>query len=372
MNATVFLIGFLPNPRIYKRIALAQNYSNVHLICWDRGKEMLESPTGRGFSCNIIRINAGNDPVSRVFPFEKFKKKALEILTEKHPDIIHVQGLDMLQIACKYKSIHKHVHIIYEIADLHRLLVDKQTGILRAMAQKYLLWLDHKCSKQIDLLIVTSEQYYTTYFSSFIPKEKVMFFPNIPDLSVFDTYQKKENHEQFTIGYFGVIRYKNEIRLLINSLTKHNARLIIAGYEENGTDIEELCRNRSDIEWKGRYDFKNSAASLYSQCDCIYAVYDASMSNCKVALPNKLYEAVYCELPILVADQTHVGDIVRKQHVGIPVAHDSQSAIDSALARLENKEEYDGFVSGCKRYKKELDLERYNNELVKRIEAFIS
>lgn len=371
MTTTVFLIGFLPNPRINKRIALAQKYSNVHLICWDRGKEMLESPNGYGFSSSIIRIKASNDPVSRVIPFHKFKKRALEIIIEKHPDIIHVQGLDMLQIACKYKSLNKQVHIIYEIADLHRLLVDKQTGILRGMVQKYLLWLDKKCSKQIDLLIITSQQYYTTYFSSFIPEKKVMYFPNIPDLSVFDTYQKKENREQFTIGYFGVIRYKNELRLLINSLSKNNARLIIAGYEENGTDIEEICKNRTDIEWKGRFDFANSAAALYSQCDCIYAVYDASMSNCRVALPNKLYEAVYCELPILVADQTHVGNIVQEWHVGIPVAHDSQSAVDSALARLENIEEYNGFVRGCKLHKKELDLERYNNALVKRIEAIL-
>lgn len=371
MTKTVFLIGFLPNPRIYKRIAFASRHSDVHLICWDRGKEMMENPEGRGISCSIISIPAGNDPVSRLIPLKQFTAQSLEILKRNKPDIIHVQGLDMLQIACKYKVRHKNVHIIYEVADLHRLLVDKQKGVIRQVAQKYLLWQDNKCSQKIDLLIVTSQQYYDTYFASFIPKEKMMYFPNVPDLSAFDAYTKKNSRNQFTVGYFGVIRYKTELRLLINSLKKNNTRLIIAGYEESGTEIEELCRGRTDIDWIGRYDFKKSAADLYSRCDCIYAVYDASMANCQVALPNKLYEAVYCELPIIVADHTHVGDIVREWNVGIPVTHDSQEAVDSAILELKDDRKYSDYVAGCKQHKEEIDLERYNKQLKDKIDSFM-
>lgn len=367
MKRIVFLIGFLPNPRIYKRISLAKEIGEVHLICWDRGKEMLDDPDSHDISCSIIKIEAGNDPVSRIMPYCRFSKEALKLLEDKEPDIIHVQGLDMLRIACKYKANNVNTHVIYEVADLHRLLVDKQKGLFRKIVQQLLLWQDRECSKKIDLLIVTSEFYYKSYFSSFIPKEKVLFFPNVPDLSVFKSFKKK-NDNVFSIGYFGIIRYKKELLLLINAIKKFNARLIIAGYEVNGSEIEQICKTRFDIEWVGRFDFKTSAAYLYSKCDCIFAVYDSSMANCRVALPNKLYESVYCELPIIVADNTYVGDLVRKWNVGIPVQHDSEMAIDKAINELMNQKKYAELVKNCQLHKKDINLEHYNLILKQRIE----
>lgn len=371
MYKIAFLIGFLPNPRIYKRISFAQRDNEVFLICWDRGKQMMENPEGRGTPCRVIQIDAGNDPLSRVIPSMQFAKKATITLDKVDPDIIHVQGLDMLHIACKYKAKHSKVHIIYEVADLHRLLVDKQKGIIKKIAQCYLLSQDRKCSKKADLLIVTSQQYYDTYFTSFVPRDKVLYFPNVPDLSAFDSYEKKKDHAPLTIGYFGVIRYKNELKLLINSLEKHGAKLVIAGYEEHGNDIEELSKNRADIVWIGRYDFKESASKLYSMCDCIYAVYDADMANCQVALPNKLYEAVFCEMPILVADNTYVGEVVREWGVGIPVLHDSQESVDAAISELQKDNVYQFFENQCTKHKDEIDLEKYNILLQAKVTSFM-
>ena len=369
---TVFLLGFLPNPRIKKRIELAKRSSEVYLVCWDRGRDMMIPPNEQEIACHIIHISAGNDPILRMIPFLRFRKNVLKLLRQIRPDIIHVQGMDMLQIACEYKRNRKSIHVIYEVADLHRLLVDKQKGIIRKTIQSYLKHKDKSLAKRIDLLIVTSQEYYNSYFSSFVPEKKMMFFPNVPDLTAFVTYKKKMTTKSFTVGYFGVIRYKEELKLLIESLRETNVNLIIAGYEENGDEIETLCRDRNDIEWIGRFDFNSSAAELYSRCDCIFAVYDAKMKNCQVALPNKLYEAVFCELPILVADETYVGDIVRLWNVGIPVKHDSKAAIEDALLELKDKNKYSEYVSGCISHKEEIDLEKYNDLLCERINGFLS
>lgn len=363
MIKTLFLLGFLPNPRMQKRINNAKQNSSVHLVCWDRGKEMLAPPSIEGITCRIIKEAAGNDPVSRLIPFRRFSKQALSELCNIKPDIIHVQGLDMLQIACDYKrKQNKEVHIIYEVADLHRLLVDRQKGLVRKAAQRLLLRSERKCSKYADLLVLTSSKYFDTYFSRFYNEEKVFFFPNIPDLSVFQDYRKKETHKHFVVGYFGVIRYKEELKLLINSLSTTKSNLIIAGYEENDPEIENLCKGRDDIEWIGRYDFKKSAAELYGRCDCIFAVYDAGMLNCRVALPNKLYEAVYCELPILVADNTYVGELVNEWGVGIPVVHDSQESIEKALLAFQDEAQYNKYVIECQKHKDYINLEKMNEK----------
>ena len=370
VKKTVFLLGFLPNPRMYKRIALAQKHSDVHLICWDRGKEMQVDPREKGIACDVIRIDAGNDPIKRIIPYRRFSKSALKIIKTIRPDIIHVQGIDMLKIACRYKkTVNRDTKIIYEIADLHRLLVDRQSSVSGTLAQKYLRYTDRKCSKEADLLIVTSQKYYDSYFHTFIPKEKAFYFPNVPDLSAFESYKKKTDREPFTVGYFGVIRYKNELKLLLQAVKASNTHLIIAGYEENDHEIEMLCKGDPNVIWVGRYDFKKSAAELYGKCDCVYAVYDAEMANCRAALPNKLYEAVYCELPIIVAAQTHVGEIVTDWGVGIPVAHDSQKEVSDALQSLKDPATYQKLVNNCRSHKREIDLDLYNAKLIEKIQS---
>ena len=60
---SVMLIGFMPNPRIYKRIDLEKKLLDLHLVCWDKGSNMLLPPKEDGYSVHIIKINAGNDDI---------------------------------------------------------------------------------------------------------------------------------------------------------------------------------------------------------------------------------------------------------------------------------------------------------------------
>ena len=62
---------------------------------------MMKPPEEDGFSFHRIRCAAESNPLKRLLPYYKFTKSANEILDEIDPDIIHVQGLDMLRIACK-------------------------------------------------------------------------------------------------------------------------------------------------------------------------------------------------------------------------------------------------------------------------------
>ena len=155
------LIGFLPNPRIYKRIALEKQIGHVHLICWNRGDSMLEAPKEDGYVAHVINVEAGGNPLKRLVPYKKFSKSANVLLNQIQPDLIHVQGLDMLKIACAYKKrSRKPVRIIYEVADLHRLLVDHQKSTIAQVAQKCLRHFDRMLEKQYDLLVLTSMKYY--------------------------------------------------------------------------------------------------------------------------------------------------------------------------------------------------------------------
>mgnify|MGYP004623586663 FL=1 len=364
----VILVGFLPNPRIENRIRLERTLFDLHVVCWDRCKNMMPPPQAEGFHLHCIRIPAENDPMKRLLPYERFCQTAKRLLREIQPDMIHVQGLDMLRIACQMKrESKKPLAVLYEVADLHRLLVDRQCG-LRRLAQTVLKKADIRYSGQADLIILTSERYYDTYFKHFVPQSKVLYLPNIPNLSAFSAYRKKDPTHDFTVGFIGGVRYKKQMRHLIEAAQQCRMHLLIAGFETEPAEIEPLCRAYDRGTWVGRFDYAREAAALYGKCDVMYAVYDADMANVRVALPNKLYEAVYCEMPLIVAKGTYLQQLVESWGVGIAVDHTSTEALATVLCRLrEDTALYAQICGNCRRQKQRLEPERNAQTLKERL-----
>lgn len=367
-QVSVILVGFLPNPRIENRIRLERTLFDLHVVCWDRCKNMMPPPQAEGFHLHCIRIPAENDPMKRLLPYKRFCQAAKQLLRKIQPDMIHVQGLDMLRIACQMKrESKKPLAVLYEVADLHRLLVDRQYG-LRRLAQTVLKKADIRYSEQADLMILTSERYYDTYFKHFVPQRKVLYLPNIPNLSAFAAYRKKDPTHDFTVGFIGGVRYKKQMRHLIEAAQQCHMHLLIAGFETEPAEIEPLCRAYDRGTWVGRFDYAREAAALYGKCDVMYAVYDADMANVRVALPNKLYEAVYCEMPLIVAKGTYLQQLVESWGVGLAIDHTSVEALATVLCRLrEDTALYAQICGNCRRQRQRLNPEQNAQALQNRL-----
>lgn len=369
---SVVLIGFMPNPRILKRIELEKEMFSLHLICWDKGRNMLSAPNVDGVSVHKVSIDATNDPLKRFIPYVKFSNKALRLLQDISPSLIHVQGLDMLKIAVTYRQkIDKNVNIIYEVADVHRLIAGKPKNFIKKIVQKYLISEDHRCSKYVDLLIVTSPKHIDNYFGDFIPMDKTLCIPNVPDLTVFKTYKKKSHEPPLVVGYIGSIRYKKQIFNLIEAAERCLMKVMFAGYEEEPKEVEVFCVGKDNIEWNGRFDFKSQIAELYGKCDLIYSVYDADIENVRLAIPNKLYESVYCRLPILVAKNTYLSEKVEEWGVGLAVNHNDVDELVKAFQLFNNLDLFVKYENNCEKHLDEIDLDRYNKELQKRIRKIV-
>ena len=366
----VVLIGFLPNHRIMRRIDVEKKIGDVHLICWDRESDMLPPQIEKGFSIHTIRIAAGNDPLKRIIPTRRFASQAKKYLNDIKPKIIHVQGLDMLQIAASYRRANPQTKIIYEVADLHRYIVDNQKDILHKLVKAYLIHEDRALEKYYDLLILTSEAYYDSYFTKFVLAGKFLYMPNMPDLSIYDKYHKKSDGD-FTIGYIGGVRYKKQIYNLIDAARQSHVKLMIAGFEEAPIELEPICKADPNIEWIGKFDYSDAPA-LYGKCDAMYSVYDADMANVRVALPNKLYESVYCEMPIVVAKNTFLADTVKKWGVGIAVDHKGSDDLILAIEELKSQESYDRMVAKCRSLKTKWKDSNPNEVFSERLQTLIS
>ena len=105
----------------------------------------------------------------------------------------------------------------------------------------------------------------------------------------------------------------------------------------------------------------------------MYAVYDADMANVRVALPNKLYEAVYCEMPLIVAKGTYLQQLVESWGVGLAIDHTSVEALATVLCRLrEDTALYAQICGNCRRQKQRLDPERNAQALQNRLTELCS
>ena len=347
----VYLLGFVPNPRFNKRIDAAKGEFDVALICWAKSDSSTFRNVHEGIGSRVIHIPANAfDPVARMRPYVTFAKRAISVLRSEKPDIIHLQGLDMLILACWYKRrFDKNVRIVYEVADLHRLLVDEQVGVKRRAFAECVAFFERQCAPLVDKLIVTSERYYDVCYSRFYAKDQILFIPNAPSRKAFEGYVPKEHGRDFTVGFIGGIRYPDEIRMLIAAAKQAGVKVFLAGVEV-GDEIRKLSEREDHVEYFGMYDYDTQITELYGRCDVIYSVYPASMKNVRVALPNKLYESMMCGLPLLVAKETYVGDLVEEWEVGIAVQYDSVEELSEALDLLKsNCTMYEGFHSNCLR-----------------------
>lgn len=362
---SVVLIGSTPKPRTYKRIAVLQQISKVNLLCWDRMNDTrLKIDRDVDYPIYVHEIKAANDPLKRMGPYMQFTKKALKQLEEIQPDLIHVEGLDMLRIADTYKrKSKKKVIVVYEVPDLRRLITEPQKGLVKNAAKFYVTSLEKTLCNRADLIIMTSEMFYETHYKGMVDRSKFIYIPNVPEFKAFTDFHKYDGGE-YVIGWIGGVRYKEQMKMMLKASEQLGCKVLVAGYEKEPVEIEPICKEMPNVEWTGMYDYNRDVATLYGKCSVVYAVYDANMVNEQIALPNKLYEAVYCELPIIVSKGTYLAKVVEDWGVGLVVDCTNQEEITVALKKLrDNKELYEGFVKQCRAHRQDLNLEKYNEEL---------
>ena len=370
MKKIAFVLRALPNPRMRKRIELAKTISNASVISWDMGfgEKKYHDEDVDFYPISIKALES--DPLKRTFARFRFMYRTAQKLRQIKPDIIHVNLLEMLFVVSPFFLFKKDKpKIIYEVSDLHELTMENHKNIKLKLIKTLLIIAEKFLCKYVDLLIVTSEKFYDVFYKAFMSKDKVLFMPNMPNIAAFKNYQKKSK-PQFAIGFVGAIRYLEQMDILVKATDVIDVKVVFAGStsaQKFEYFVEEHSTNENII-FTGRFDYNKDISTIYEGLDCVYSVYDADNANVRIALPNKLYEAIYCELPIIVAKNTYLAELVLDMGIGVAVAHDSVDELRDAIIRLkDDRDFYDEIVENCKKNKHMIKLEQYNNKLLNRI-----
>ena len=69
----------------------------------------------------------------------------------------------------------------------------------------------------------------------------------------------------------------------------------------------------------GAFENPKDLQNIYSKIDISIVCYDTASGNVRIAEPNKLYESIFFETPIVVSSGTFLEDRVKEYNVGYAI-----------------------------------------------------
>lgn len=356
-----------PNPRMIKRVKVLLTKYDVHVIYWDRdlgNKKINELP--KEAKVNVIKRKANEgSPLNRIGTTVSVIKDVISIAKALSPEILYLSKTDMLFAGTIYhKLFRRNSKLIYEVSDLHTLIIDVQSKFHKKLISKILKKVEEILCKSVSLLVVTSENFYEQFYRKMILKDKVAFMPNTPDPEVFNGFQRK-THDVFTVGFIGAVRYADQLEMLIDVSYEANVNVFIAGGGKDYVRIKEYAKSYKNVEVYGEYRYEEEIKGLYERVDCIYSVYDTKLTNVQIALPNRLYEAAYTATPLIVSKNTYLGELVEKYQIGITISFDSKTELIETLLYLKQNSGYlKSIEEKAEVFKNDWNLSKYNRNLL--------
>ena len=329
MKTIIFILNSISVPRCIKRInEFVDNGYNCRVYAFSRKEE-------KHNECKVdIQIVAEFDNrlsfAKRVPIIIKTLRNILKANKDDKDAIYYVFGLDD---AIFFKMLTRRP-FIYEESDL------AHTYIGNKMIRQTLERMDKKIIKKSLLTVLTSEGFAEYHFGEKASWPKnIALVPNRLDARIKDypyTAQKVTSVETLKIGFVGVIRFKSIFAFAKYVLEKY-PNIEIHFYGGVTVKLQETFKELEKYDncyFHGVFKNPDDMPAIYSSIDLVLSTYDTNFENVLYAEPNKLYEAVYFETPIIVSEGTFLAKKVERLGIGYAVDAFEGESIDKLIKSL--------------------------------------
>lgn len=336
MNTIVFIVAKLSQPRCVKRIkSIIDKGYNYKVYGFEDGSyntdlnklpftinEVFSTPKSSSFYGRIQSI---------LYPYRCFRR----IMKENDSNTVYyIFGYELAKI---FYILGRH-NIIYEEADINSAKIEN------CLRRKIAIKLDKKIALSAILTIYTSEGFVQYLFGSASRKPNYIIVPNKLSDYFDDSKRKKgidnvdTSHLRF--GFIGLIRYPKTIfrfaAIIADKYPQHEFHFF--GGVSGNLKIPKELEMSKNIFFHGSFANPEDLEKIYSQIDVNIACYDASSAkyaiNVKVAEPNKLYESIFFNVPLIVSSNTYVGKRVKELGVGTTIECDNDEKISDFIDSL--------------------------------------
>ncbi len=317
----------ISQPRCIRRIKnFIKAGFEVEIYGFDRGLYN-DNAYIEGHTINILdSLPSGKKYLQKFF----LEKKSLsKLFSRNDPNILYYAfSFDIALICLLNKK-----EIIYEISDLVYTYFPSKLLIC------FFRYLDRVIIKKSFLTVMTSKG-----FSQYLFNEKVP--PNIfiQQNKLSDYFNKVErsiipfSHQQIIFSYIGSFRYPDTVFRFAKVIGKYYPQHSFHFYGDSilTSEVKKMARTYPNIKYfgsfKNPYDLKN----IYEKVNIVVACYDTKSINERIAEPNKLFESLFFNKPIVVSKGTFLAkQVVENYKCGFEISATTDENIKSFIDSLE-------------------------------------
>jgi len=252
-------------------------------------------------------------------------------IASTNADLYYLNGLDIALMFCL--RCHGRPYVYEELDLVH-------TYLPNSFVRKALEFVDKRLIERSRMTVLTSEGFARYHFGDKCPGN-VCVVPNKLAPSVMDfPFVPKSAHENLRVGFVGRIRF-NTIFSFADIFCRHFPQHEFHFYgdfpsEHNRRQFEPLGR-LSNCFFHGPYESPRDLSSIYAEIDWVLSAYDTDYANVVYAEPNKLYEAIYFETPIIVSKGTFLAERVEQLGIGLTVDASDEESVVSLVNSLSEE-----------------------------------
>jgi succinoglycan biosynthesis protein ExoL len=332
----LFLLSHQPNPRIIKQIKYLSSYFEISVVYFEREYLFDLSTEYEDYCVNnmkIAKIHNGRF-FTRIFTYLASVYKLSFMLLKNHHTLVILNNIDVLVLYKLCSILNRYrARTVLEISDLrsHTYSDDIRSIILR--------YIEKIALSYTDKLILTSPKYYEYYYKT-IYHNSYFVLENKPLSYMLPQRKIKGGNKIINIGIVGLLLQGGAYKTLFDIIGDSSEYIVkVYGIGRYQSMVEEYADRHENIFYFGEYNFFKDSANIYSSIDILYMPYDTSKNslNNKAALPNKLYEAMYYQVPIITSSGTYLGEVVENHKIGMTFKFGNKDELLTILNNFDTK-----------------------------------
>ena len=348
MKTVVFIrqTAIYYDSRALKTIQTLSQQYKVLVLGWDRdgkGKSKLQEKSFQNVEFFLfdkkLPHGSGKKGLFLMIQFFRWTKKKLAEF--RNVDFVHCCDLDGTIGVFHYLNKH-HIPLIYDIYDYY---TEAHTGIpnlLKNLIQAY----ENKIIEKAEVTIICTEQR-KQQIKNAKPK-KVIVVHNTPEMDE-NLSRIKESHSKYKLCFIGALadhRLLCEIAETIDNYPEFE--ITFGGNGELLEHLTELASKNEQIKYIGTLDY-SKVLEYEASCDLLFATYSPAIPNHRYCAPNKIYEAMALQKPIIVCKGTGIDELITQEEIGEVINYSADDFFIAARKLLYDKERLVKIEDKCRR-----------------------
>lgn len=217
-----------------------------------------------------------------------------------------------LDIAAFFHYINPGFKYIYDECDLVHTYLKR--------GKSFMEWVDKRIIRKSLITVTTSQGFIDYHFGEKCPENVVLVENKLnPDILKCKTIGHKPfSKDKIEIGFVGAPRF-DSVYNFIDVFCKNFPDGIFHVFGGPVKPQFEPLKKYPNCIFHGFFKNPVDLPDIYAKLDVVVATYDAKYENVRYAEPNKIYESIYFETPIVVSTGTFLAEKVKRLGIGYDI-----------------------------------------------------